>query len=172
MRDKLSRDALDPLDKPMKEVSGFLKEFREFAARGNVVDMAVGIIIGAAFTSVVNSLVNDVLMPPIGMLIGDVDFRNIFFVLSPGTVPGPYESVEAATTAGAVTVNVGMFFNAVLSFTLVAFAAFLMVRTVNRLRRDQPPPPPPATRKCPYCVTDIPIAATRCPQCTSEVAPA
>jgi large conductance mechanosensitive channel len=172
VRDKLPLDALDQLDKPIKEVSGFLKEFREFAVRGNVVDMAVGIIIGAAFTSIVTSLVNDVLMPPIGLMVGDVDFKNLFFVLRQGAEPGPYASVEAAKAVGAVTINIGLFLNAMLSFTLVAFAAFMLVRTVNRLRRDETPPPPPSTRKCPYCVTDIPLAATRCPQCTSEVAPA
>ena len=149
-----------------------LKEFKEFAMRGNVMDMAVGIIIGAAFTTVVTSLVNDVLMPPIGLLVGDVDFKNLFFVLRQGAVPGPYASVEAAKEAGAVTINVGLFLNSILSFMLVAFAAFTMVRTVNRLRRDAAPPAPPATRRCPYCVTDIALAATRCPHCTSEVAPA
>ena len=154
-----------------KELRGFLREFREFAVRGNVVDMAVGIIIGAAFTSVVSSFVNDVLMPPIGMLIGGEDIKNVFVVLRRGTVPGPYATVEAAKAAGAVTVNVGLFINAVLSFLLVAFATFLLVRFVNRMRRSQVPPPPPATRKCPFCVTDIPVAAVRCPQCTSEVTP-
>jgi large conductance mechanosensitive channel len=152
-----------------KEVRGFLREFREFAVRGNVVDMAVGIIIGAAFTTVVTSLVNDIMMPPIGFLVGDVDFKNLFVVLREGAPPGPYPSVEAAKEVGAVTINIGLFLNAILSFTLVALAVFLLVRFVNRLRRDEAPPPPPATRKCPYCVTDIPLAATRCPQCTSEV---
>jgi large conductance mechanosensitive channel len=180
MRDKLPLEVLEPLEKPMKEVGGFLKEFREFAMRGNVVDLAVGVIIGAAFTSVVNSLVNDLLMPPIGLLVGDVDFKNLFFVLSEGATGGPYPSVEAAKEAGAVTINIGLFLNAMISFTLVAFATFLLVRTVNRLRRQEVPPPPAPplhpqwgpTRKCPYCVTDIPLAAVRCPQCTSEVAPA
>jgi large conductance mechanosensitive channel len=147
----------------------FIKEFRTFAVRGNVVDMSVGIIIGAAFTGVVNSLVNDLLMPPLGVLIGGVDFRNIFFVIRQGAVPGPYDSLDAAQAAGAATVNLGMFVNAVISFTLVAFAVFLLVRAVNRLRTEEPPPPP-STRKCPYCVTDISLAATRCPHCTSEVA--
>jgi large conductance mechanosensitive channel len=169
MRDKLPLDALEP---PIREVRGFLKEFREFAIRGNVVDMAVGIIIGAAFTTVVTSLVNDVMMPPIGLLIGGEDIKNVFFVLRGGAVLGPYATVEAAKAAGAVTVNIGLFLNSLLTFTLVAFAVFLLVRTVNRLRRDVTAPPPPSTRKCPYCVTDIPLAATRCPQCTSEVAAA
>ena len=153
-----------------KELRGFLREFREFAMRGNVVDMAVGIIIGAAFTTVVQSFVNDLLMPPLGLLIGGEDFKNLFFVLRRGTVPGPYATIEAAKAAGAVTVNIGLFLNAMLGFLLVAFAAFVLVRFINRLRRDQAPLPPPATRKCPYCIMDIPVAATRCPQCTSEVA--
>ena len=160
------------LDEHRKEIGGFLREFREFAVRGNVVDMAVGIIIGAAFTSVVQSLVNDVIMPPIGLLIGDVDFKNLFFVLREGSPAGPYPSVEAAKEVGAVTINVGLFLNAILSFTIVAFATFMLVRAVNQLRREEPPPappPPPSTRKCPFCVSDIPIAATRCPQCTSDL---
>src|SRR5687767_11820096 len=145
-----------------KEIRGFLREFREFAVRGNVVDMAVGIIIGAAFTSVVQSFVNDILMPPIALLAGGENaFQELFVVLKPGTTPGPYPTPEAAKEAGAVTLNLGVFLNALLSFTIVAFATFLLVRTVNRLRRE--PPPPPSTHKCPFCVTDIPIGATRCP---------
>ncbi len=155
-----------------KELRGFFREFREFAVRGNVVDMAVGIIIGAAFTSVVQSLVNDVLMPPIGMLVGDSDFKNLFVTLRRGNPPGPYPSVEAAKAAGAVTINLGVFANAVLSFVLVAFATFLLVRMVNRMRRHEAAPPPPSTHKCPFCATDIPLLATRCPHCTSELAAA
>ena len=146
----------------------FIKEFRTFAVRGNVVDMAVGIIIGAAFTGVVNSLVNDLLMPPLGVLIGGVDFANIFLVVRDGAVPGPYTSLEAAKAAGAATLNFGVFLNSLISFTLVAFAVFILVRAVNRLR-TQEPPPPPATRKCPDCATDIPLAARRCPNCTSQL---
>lgn len=160
------------LEEHRKEIRGFLREFREFAVRGSVVDMAVGIIIGAAFTSVVQSLVNDVLMPPIGLFVGDDDFKNLFVTLRQGNPPGPYPSVEAAKAAGAVSINLGLFANAVLSFTLVAFATFMLVRMVNRLRRNQAPPPPPSTRKCPFCVSDIAMAATRCPRCTSEVTPA
>ncbi|MSR35513.1 MAG: large conductance mechanosensitive channel protein MscL [Gemmatimonadetes bacterium] len=153
---------------------GFLREFREFAVRGNMVDMAVGIIIGAAFTSVVQSFVNDILMPPISLLVGgESAFQELFIVLKAGTTPGPYPTPEAAKEAGAVTLNLGMFLKAILSFTIVAFATFLLVRTVNRMRRDEappPPPPPPSTTKCPFCVTDIPIGALRCPHCTSELA--
>jgi large conductance mechanosensitive channel len=122
-----------------------LKEFKEFAMRGNVLDMAVGIIIGAAFGSIVNSLVNDLLMPPVGLLLGGVDFANLFFVLKDGAQPGPYASVAIAKAAGAVTLNIGVFLNAVISFLLVAFAVFLLVRGLNRLRRDEPPPPTPPT---------------------------
>ena len=158
------------LEEHRREIGGFLREFREFAVRGNVVDMAVGIIIGAAFTSVVQSFVNDILMPPISILAGGENaFQDVFVVLKSGTTPGPYPSPEAAKEAGAVTLNLGAFLKAILSFTIVAFATFLLVRTVNRLRRDEAPPPPPSTAKCPFCVTDIPIGATRCPHCTSEL---
>jgi large conductance mechanosensitive channel len=122
-----------------------LKEFKEFAMRGNVLDMAIGIIIGAAFGAIVNSLVNDLLMPPIGMLLGGADFSNIFFVLKEGAPAGPYPSVPAAKAAGAVTLNPGLFFNAVISFLLVAFAVFMLVKGVNRMRRQEPPPPAPPT---------------------------
>jgi large conductance mechanosensitive channel len=172
MRGKIPLDVLEPLEQPMKEVGGFLNEFREFAIRGNVVDMAVGIIIGAAFTGVVQSLVNDVVMPPIGLLVGGQDFKDLFLVLKAGTEVGPYPTIEAAQAVGAVTLNAGVFLNTLLSFTIVAFTVFVLVRAVNRLRRAEAPPPPPSTRKCPYCVTDIPLAASRCPQCTSEVVPA
>jgi large conductance mechanosensitive channel len=125
-----------------------LKEFKEFAMRGNVMDMAVGIIIGAAFGAIVTSLVNDVLTPPIGLLLGGVDFTNLFVVLKDGTkAPGPYETVAAAKAAGAVTLNVGLFVNAVISFLLVAFSVFLVVKGVNRMRRQQPPPPAAPTNQ-------------------------
>ena len=126
-----------------------LKEFREFAVKGNVVDMAVGIIIGAAFGKIVDSLVKDVIMPPIGLLLGKVDFSNLFFVMKPGTTPGPYLTVDAAQKAGAVTFNYGVFINSIISFVIVAFAVFLLIRVINRLRRQEeakpaaPPPPPP-----------------------------
>ncbi|HET9662613.1 MAG TPA: large conductance mechanosensitive channel protein MscL [Burkholderiales bacterium] len=125
-----------------------LKEFREFAMRGNVVDMAVGIIIGAAFGKVVESLVRDVIMPPIGLLLGKVDFSNLFFVMKAGTTPGPYLTVDAAQKAGAVTFNYGIFINSIISFVIVAFAVFLLIRIINRLRRQEeaktaaPPAPP------------------------------
>ena len=146
----------------------WVKEFREFAVKGNAVDLAVGVILGAAFGKIITSLVDDVLMPPIGLALGGVDFTNLFVNLGPRA----YATLAEAQAAGAPTLNYGRFLQSLIDFLLVAFVVFLLVRTVNRLRRNVPPPPPAATRKCPYCVTDIPLAATRCPQCTSEVAPA
>ncbi len=147
-----------------------LKEFKEFAMRGNVLDMAVGIIIGAAFGTIVNSLVQDMIMPPIGLLLGNVDFSNLFVVLKEGKVAGPYASLAAAKSAGAVTINIGVFINTIISFVIVAFAVFLLVRTVNQLKRqEQAPPPVPTTKECTYCFSSIPIKATRCPHCTSEL---
>ena len=147
-----------------------LKEFREFALRGNVLDMAVGIIIGAAFGTIVNSLVQDVIMPPIGLLLGNVDFSNIFVVLKEGKVAGPYASVAAAKSAGAVTINFGVFVNTIITFLIVAFAVFLLIRTINRLRRQEEAlPPVPTTKECTHCFSSIPVKATRCPQCTSEL---
>ena len=147
-----------------------LKDFREFAMRGNVLDMAVGIIIGAAFGTIVNSLVQDVIMPPIGLLLGNVDFSNIFVVLKEGKVAGPYASVATAKSAGAVTINFGVFVNTIITFLIVALAVFLLIRTINRLRRqEEAPPPVPTTKECMYCFSSIPVKATRCPQCTSEL---
>jgi large conductance mechanosensitive channel len=148
-----------------------LKEFKEFAMRGNVVDMAVGIIIGAAFGTIVTSLVADVLMPPIGLLLGNIDFANLFIVLKEGTkASGPYVSLAAAKAAGAVTINYGLFINTVISFLIVAFAVFLLIRSINRLKRQgEAPPAVPTTKECPYCISTIPIKATRCSHCTSEL---
>jgi large conductance mechanosensitive channel len=126
-----------------------LKEFREFAVKGNVLDMAVGIIIGAAFGTVVKSLVADVIMPPIGMLLGGVDFTNLFITIEPGAMPGPYETLTAAQEAGAVTVNYGVFINEIVAFTIVAFAVFMLVRSFNRLKRqeEEAPAAPPEPSK-------------------------
>ncbi len=145
-----------------------LKEFKAFAMRGNVVDMAVGIIIGAAFGGIVKSLVDDVIMPPIGLLLGNVDFSNLFVVLKEGATAGPYASVAVAKVAGAVTLNYGIFVNAMVSFTIVAFAVFLLIRVLNRLQREEAPAPV-NTKECPRCYSAIPIKATRCPHCTSDV---
>lgn len=144
-----------------------LKEFREFAMRGNVIDMAVGIIIGGAFGTIVKSVVDDVLMPPLGLLIGGIDFSDLFVVLKPGASAGPYVTLAAAKGAGAVTVNYGAFLNTVVSFAIVAFAVFLLVRTMNQLRRQQQTAP--TTKECPYCRSTIALAASRCPQCTSQL---
>lgn len=143
------------------------KEFKEFIMRGNVVDMAVGIIIGAAFVTIVKSLVDDVIMPPIGLLLGNIDFANLFAVLKDGKVPGPYETLALAKAAGAVTINYGVFINTVISFLVVAFCVFILIKNVNRLR--EPLPAEPDTRECPYCLSAIPVKATKCAHCTAEI---
>jgi large conductance mechanosensitive channel len=150
---------------------GMIKEFKEFAVKGNVIDMAVGIIIGGAFGTIAASLVKDVIMPPIGLMLGNVDFTNMFVVLKQGTDPGPYTSLKHASDAGAVSLNYGLFINNVLSFLVVAFAVFFMVRSINRLKREEAETPvaTPSTRPCPYCMSDISMKATRCPNCTSEI---
>jgi large conductance mechanosensitive channel len=142
------------------------REFREFAMRGNVVDLAVGIIIGAAFGKIVTSLVNDIVMPPIGLVLGRVDFSSLFINLS----GQPYASLAEAKAAGAPTINYGVFLNTVIDFVIVAFAIFLLVRFINRLsRQPETTPPAPTTRECPFCLSSIPLRATRCPQCTSTL---
>ena len=147
-----------------------LKEFKEFAMRGNVVDMAVGIIIGGAFGTIVKSLVSDIIMPPIGLLLGGVDFSDLFFTLKDGAVPGPYLTLASAQEAGAVTIGYGVFLNAVISFLIVAFAVFLLIKAMNRLQRPAPVPEPAATTKeCPFCYSTIALKATRCAHCTSNV---
>lgn len=142
------------------------KEFKEFALRGNVLDMAVGIIIGAAFGKIITSLVNDVIMPPIGLILGRVNFSDLFFSLDGKT----YANLAAAKAASAPTINYGMFLNNVLDFAIVAFVMFLMIRQFNRLM--PPVVAPVTTHECPFCVTEIPLKATRCPHCTSEVSAA
>jgi len=141
-----------------------LKEFKEFAMRGNVLDMAVGIVIGAAFGSIVTSFVSDILMPPIGLLLGRVDFANLFINLK-----GNYGSVAAAKAAGAATLNYGIFMNTVINFLIVAFAIFLLVRQVNKLFPKPVPAPAPAVKDCKFCFSSIPQQATRCPHCTSDL---
>jgi len=147
-----------------------LKEFKEFAMRGNVVDMAVGIIIGAAFGSIVKSLVADVIMPPIGLLLGNVDFSNLFAVIKQGSVAGPFATVADAQKAGAVTINYGMFINTIISFLIVAFAVFLLIRGINSLKRkEEAPPEEPTTKECPHCFSEISIKATRCAFCAADI---
>lgn len=153
-----------------------ISEFKKFAMRGNVIDMAVGIIIGAAFGKIVDSLVKDILMPPLGVLLGKIDFTNMFIVLKDGTstLP-PYASLDAAKNAGAVTLNIGMFLNNVISFVIVAFAVFLLIKAVNKLQEKMDKDDAaqevktPTVKNCPYCCSSIPVAAIRCPNCTSEL---
>jgi len=141
-------------------------DFKKFVMRGSVLDLAIGIIIGAAFTAVVNSLVNDILMPPIGLLLGGVDFSNKFIVLKGGT----YDSLQAAKAAGATTLNYGLFINSIISFLIVAVVIFFIIRWFNTLTARPPAPAgPPTTKECPYCFSIISIRATRCPACTSEL---
>jgi len=147
-----------------------LKEFREFAMRGNVVDMAVGIIIGAAFGTIVKSLVDDVIMPPIGLLLGNVDFSNLFITLKEGAMAGPYATLELAKKAGAVALSYGAFLNTVVSFLIVAFSVFLLIKGMNSLKRKQEAPAAaPSTKECPHCLSTIPIKATKCAHCTADL---
>jgi large conductance mechanosensitive channel len=141
-----------------------VKEFKEFILRGNVVDLAIAVVLGAAFTAIVNSLVKDIFMPIIGYILGGVDFTSMFIVLGGGT----YASLAAAQAAGAATINYGVFINAVITFILVALILFFVVKAVNKLQK-QPVPAPPNTKECPYCLTNIPLKATRCPNCTSQL---
>ncbi len=154
---------------PLLKMGGapVLKEFREFAVKGNVLDMAVGIILGVAFGKIVTSLVEDIIMPPLGLLLGKVDFTNLFFSLT----GRHFETLAAAKAAGAPTVNYGLFVNSVLNFLIVAFAIFLLVRQVNRFKRQQAEAPVLATRDCPYCLSAIPLKAVRCAHCTAELKP-
>ena len=140
------------------------KEFKEFAMRGNVVDMAVGIIIGAAFGKIVTVFVGEVVMPPIGLLLGEMDFSNMFINLT----DKPYGTLAEAKAAGAATINYGVFINTVLDFVIVAFVVFLLIRQINRMKRAEPAPAPSA-KDCPYCLSSIPPKASRCPQCTSQL---
>jgi len=147
-----------------------IEDFKKFVLRGNAVDMAVGIIIGVAFGTIVNSLVADILMPPIGLVLGNVDFSNLFIVLKDGKVAPPYASLASAKAVGAVTVNVGLFVNAIISFLIVAFAMFILIRSINKLTSQREAlPVQPTTKDCPHCLLTIPVKATRCGHCTSEL---
>lgn len=157
-------------------IRNIFSEFKKFAMRGNVMDMAVGIIIGAAFTKIVDSLVKDILMPPLGLLMGKIDFANLFFVLKNGTPEAPYASIDAAKAAGAVTLNLGFFINAIISFVIVAFAVFILIKIMNTLREklerkeeETAAAAEPTTKKCPFCDMEISIKATKCPHCTSDL---
>ncbi|HLF83320.1 MAG TPA: large-conductance mechanosensitive channel protein MscL [Blastocatellia bacterium] len=140
------------------------KEFKEFVMRGNVMDLAIGIIIGAAFGKIITSFVSDILMPPIGLLLGNVDFANLYISLSGGR----YDTLKAAKEAGAITINYGVFLGTVIDFLIVGFVIFLVIRQINRMKRKQDEPAP-ATRECAYCLSSIPTKATRCPHCTSDL---
>lgn len=149
-----------------------LKEFKEFAVKGNALDMAVGVVVGGAFGAIVNSLVTDILMPPLGLLLGKTDFSNLFLILKKGSVEGPFSTLAEAQKAGAVTFSYGLFLNRVISFLIVAFALFLILKVINRLRKPEEPvlPPPVTTEKsCPFCLSTIPLKARRCPHCTSTL---
>jgi large conductance mechanosensitive channel len=139
------------------------KEFREFALKGNVIDLAIGIIIGAAFNKVVQSLVNDIIMPPVGMLMGKMDFSAMFVNLS----GKQFETLAEARKAGAATLNYGLFINTMVDFAIMAFVVFIMVKQINRLKREEPAAPATATKECPFCLSTVPLAATRCAHCTS-----
>lgn len=145
-----------------------LKEFKAFAMRGNVLDLAVGFILGGAFGTIVKSLVDDVIMPPIGLAMGHVDFKNLFVVLKDGKTAAPYASLADAQTAGAVTVNYGQFINSIVTFLIIAFAVFMIVRAANRLKPAEAAAP--STKDCQFCKRPIPIGAVRCPECTSQLA--
>ena len=147
-----------------------LKEFRAFIMRGNVLDLAVGVIIGGAFGGIVSSLVNDMIMPPIGVALGSVDFRDLFVVLKEGAkAAAPYASLAAAKEAGAVTLNYGAFINTIVQFLIVGFSIFVVVRAANKLQKPAAAPPAPATKDYPYCLSPVALKATRCPNCTSEL---
>jgi large conductance mechanosensitive channel len=145
-----------------------LKEFKEFAIKGNMVDLAIGVVMGGAFGAVVNSLVKDLIMPLVGALLGGRDFSALFWVVKEGTTAGPYATVTAAAEAGAVTFNYGVFINTVINFLIIAFAIFMLVKGMNKLRKEKEAEV--TTKECPYCKTEIALAATKCPACTSEVA--
>jgi len=152
-------------------------EFRKFIMRGNVMDLAVGFVLGAAFTTIVKSLVDDVIMPLVGLLLGKTDFSNLFLVLKEGGQVGPYATLKLAKDAGAVTVNYGVFLNAIVAFIIVGFAMFMIVRSINRMEakfeaqfsKEKPKPGDPTEKKCPFCLSTVPFQATRCPACTSQI---
>ena len=153
-------------------MKSFFNEFKKFIARGNVMDMAVGIIIGAAFTKIVNSLVADIIMPPLGILLGNIDFSNWFIVLKDGAqTAAPYVSLDAAKAAGATTLNIGFFINSIISFLIVAFAIFSILKVINKMKEEPKPETPaePTTKECPHCFSTINIKATKCPNCTSDL---
>ena len=155
--------------------NGLLKEFRDFAVKGNVIDLAVAVVMGGAFGAIVKSIVDDIIMPPIGLLLGGVDFANLFATIKQGDPAGPYASLAAAQEAAAVTINYGKFLSVTITFIIIAFVMFMLVKSVNKMQKlmkkeeEAAAPAEPTTKACPFCCTDIPIKATRCPHCTSEL---
>ncbi|HET59099.1 MAG TPA: large-conductance mechanosensitive channel protein MscL [Chloroflexi bacterium] len=149
----------------------FFEEFKAFAVKGNVVDLAIAVVMGGAFGTIVNSLVTDIIMPPIGLLLGGVDFSNLFLIIKAGDPAAPYASLADAQAAGAVSLNYGVFLSNIITFLIVAFAMFLIIKGMNKLNKkgEETPAPAPTTKKCPFCFTEIPIEATRCPNCTSQL---
>jgi large conductance mechanosensitive channel len=144
------------------------QEFKKFAVKGNALDMAVGIIVGAAFGTIVTSLVGDIIMPPIGLVLGNIDFKNLFIVIKHGTQPGDYPTIEAAQQLGAVTINYGRFINNIISFLIVSFSVFMLIKLIGTLKKEEVPVAP-ATKECPYCTTKIAIKAIKCPSCTADL---
>ncbi|MBC7316410.1 MAG: large conductance mechanosensitive channel protein MscL [Chloroflexi bacterium] len=154
----------------MKKASTLWREFKDFAVNGNVIELAIGLVLGQAFTKVVNSLVTDIILPPIGWLVGNVDFSDLYILLKAGASAPPYASLQAAKEAGAITLNIGLLLNSIINFVIIAWALFWVVRGIGRLRTPKPAPAPaPTTKECPYCFSSIPIKATRCPYCTSHL---
>ncbi|MDR1086766.1 MAG: large conductance mechanosensitive channel protein MscL [Endomicrobium sp.] len=150
-------------------ISSFLKDFENFAVKGNAIDMAVGIIIGAAFGKIVDSLVKDIIMPPIGLFLGDFDFTNLFVVLKSGkTLKDPYETLAAAQSAGAVTINIGLFLNVLISFVIIAFCVFIMIKCISKLKEKSAQDRVNA-KECPFCCSSIPLRAVKCPDCTADL---
>jgi large conductance mechanosensitive channel len=154
-----------------REEKAMLDEFKKFIMRGNVIDLAVAVVIGAAFGAIVKSLVDDIIMPPIGLLLGGIDFSSLMLVLKPGTPPPPYSAPALAKAAGAVTINYGLFINTIITFLIIGFVVFLLIQAINRLfvAKKVEPAKEPVVKECPFCIQEIPIKATRCPFCTSEV---
>jgi large conductance mechanosensitive channel len=154
----------------MKKQSVMMQDFKAFIMRGNVLDMAVGIIIGAAFGAIITSLVKDIIMPPIGLLLGNVDFANLYVTIKDPTVAGNYSTPAAVQAAGGVTINYGAFINYIITFLIVAFAVFMLIRSINKMRRPKNVTPgEPTTKECPFCLSVIPIKASRCGHCTSQL---
>ncbi|MCD6475590.1 MAG: large conductance mechanosensitive channel protein MscL [Anaerolineaceae bacterium] len=150
----------------MSKAKGFLQEFKDFALKGNVIDLAIAFIMGGSFGTIINSVVNDIIMPPVGLLLGGVDFSNLFIMLKAGDPAGPYPLLAEAQEAGAVTINYGVFLSTITTFIIISLIMFLIIKSMNSMEKEKTPAKP-TTKECPYCCIDVPIKATRCPNCTS-----